>query len=566
MSVLNNWIAGVDYPLWGDKEEYKMMITEGYLLEGETPKQAYKRVSKSVAQRLGKPTLANAFFELIWNNWLCLASPVLANCGTQRGFPISCFGIHIDDSMDDIGRKVWEYLIMGKKGGGVGINFDDVRPAGSSITDIGKSSGTRPFIKLFDQAVVASKQGKVRKSAGSVNMNIRHGDFHSFLDMREPKGDIGLQCRNLQHTAIISDEFMEKVEAGEQKEQQLYLDLLHKRFEKGQPFIFYEGNANKQNPLAYVNNNLKVSMTNICTEIMLYTDPQHSFVCCLSSMNLARYDEWKDTDAIKLAIWFLDGVMEEFIDKAKMEEGFANAVRFARKSRPLGLGVLGWHSFLQSKNIPFISALSTGYTNTIFKKMKEQAEEASRELAEEYGEPIWCKGTGMRNSHLLAIAPTVSNSILSGSYSPGIEPCRANIFTQKTAKGSFSVKNPYLIELLEKKGMNTTEVWNQIKKDKGSVQNLDFLTEDEKKVFLNFEEINQIELVRQAGVRQKYIDQAQSLNLCFPKEVTPKFFYDVHMECWKVGIKSVYYVRTESILRADMMKDLEDQSCSSCDG
>ena len=349
----------------------------------------------------------------------------------------------------------------------------------------------------------------------------------------------------------------------------------------------YKGNVNKNNPEMYRHNGLKVFMTNICSEITLHTDESHSFVCCLSSMNLAKYDEWCNTDAAYYATMFLDGVMEEFIQKAKTMRGFENAVRSAEKGRALGLGVLGWHTYLQQRGLPFEGLAAQLETRRVFSHIKMEAERASRDMARTYGEPLWCRGFGMRNTHLIAIAPTVSNSKLSGNVSAGIEPWAANVFTEQSAKGTFIRKNPELERVLGKIGKNTREVWEQILVDGGSVQNLDFLDEwvyvngkmkevskvnvfetvDKlKDIFKTFKEINQLELVRQAALRQSYIDQSQSLNLAFPSEATPKWINQVHMEAWKLGVKTLYYMRTESVLRGDIATRAMDPDCVSCDG
>jgi ribonucleoside-diphosphate reductase alpha chain len=321
----------------------------------------------------------------------------------------------------------------------------------------------------------------------------------------------------------------------------------------------FKGNVNKNNPSAYKDNGLKVHMTNICSEITLHTDESHSFVCCLSSLNLAKYEEWKDTNLIYDSIWFLDGVMEEFIQKAKGKVGFANSVRSAEKGRALGLGVLGWHTYLQEKGIPFEGLLAQFETRRIFSQIKIESEQASMDLAKVYGEPLWCAGTGYRNTHLRAIAPTVSNSKLSGNVSPGIEPWAANVFTEQSAKGTFIRKNPTLLKLLRKHKINTQEIWDKILSDGGSVQNIEELDAirmqhdvPAKEVFKTFKEINQLELVNQAGLRQQYIDQSVSLNLAFPSVATPKWINQVHMEAWKRGVKTLYYTRTESVLRGDI--------------
>jgi len=569
----NEWIKGVDYPEWGDTDVYRKTIVGGYLLQGESPKDAYERVAKTVARRLYKPELAEVFFDYIWKGWLNLASPVLSNTGTDRGLPISCFGIDVADSIQDIGAKNLEMMMLAKHGGGVGVGINMIRPAGAKITGNGTSDGVVPFCKIYDSTILATNQGAVRRGAASVNINIEHPDFEEWLEIREPKGDVNRQSLNLHQCAVVGDKFMRRLEQGDKEARNRWSKLLRKRKATGEPYIMFKGNVNKNNPQAYKSNGLKVHMTNICSEITLHTDESHSFVCCLSSLNLSKYEEWKDTNLIYHATWFLDGVMEEFIQRAKGLRGFENAIRSATKGRPLGLGVLGWHTYLQNKGIPF-EGLSAQYeTRKIFSQIKIESERASRDLADVYGEPLWCVGTGMRNTHLRAIAPTVSNSKLSGNVSPGIEPWAANVFTEQSAKGTFIRRNPVLEVVLEENGLNTEKIWNQILADGGSVQGikeLDGITTGEwdeavKDVFKTFKEINQLELVRQAGIRQQYIDQSVSLNLAFPSEATPKWINKVHIEAWKQGVKTLYYTRTESVLRGDLAaKAMED--CVACDG
>jgi len=570
----NRWIKGQDYPEWADADVYKKTITGGYLYNGETPKDAYKRVAKTAAMRLKKPELEEKFFEYIWNGWLCLASPVLSNLGTERGLPISCFGIDVADSIQDIGKKNLEMMLLAKHGGGVGIGINQIRPAGSEITMNGTSDGVVPFCKIYDSTILATNQGAVRRGAASVNLSIEHKDWEDWLEIREPKGDVNRQSLNLHQCTIIGDKFMRKLAAGDKVARRKWGKLLQKRKATGEPYIMFKGNVNKQNPSMYKDNALKVFMTNICSEIVLHTDENHSFVCCLSSLNLAKYHEWKDTNLIYDSIWFLDGVLEEFIQKAKNRRGFENAVRFAEKSRALGLGVLGWHTYLQQLGFPFEGLLSQYETRRIFSQIKIESERASMALAETYGEPLWCVGTGFRNTHLRAIAPTVSNSKLAGNISPGIEPWAANVFTDQSAKGTFIRKNPTLVEELKKHNLNTDKIWDQILADGGSVQGikaLDKITVGEhdipiKEVYKTFKEINQLELVNQAGIRQQYIDQAVSLNLAFPSEVDPKWLNKIHLEAWKRGIKTLYYMRTESVLRGDIAKQAMDPNCLSCDG
>ena len=577
----NEWKKGIDYPNWGDTDVYRKTIVGGYLLMGESPKDAYLRVSNAIARRLYKPELAEQFFEYIWKGWLCLASPVLSNTGTDRGLPISCFGIDVADSINDIGNKNLEMMLLAKHGGGVGIGINMIRPAGAKITGNGTSDGVVPFCKIYDSTILATNQGSVRRGAASVNLNIEHADFDEWLEIREPKGDVNRQSLNLHQCAVVGDKFMRKLESGDQEARTRWSKLLQKRKATGEPYILFKGNTNKANPDAYKSNSLKVHMTNICSEITLHTDESHSFVCCLSSLNLAKYDEWKNTNLIYDATWFLDGVMEEFIQKAKNMKGFENAIRSAEKGRAIGLGVLGWHTLLQKKGIAFEGLLAQFKTREIFSKIKIESERASRKLAEIYGEPLWCVGTGFRNTHLRSVAPTVSNSKLSGNISPGIEPWAANVFTEQSAKGTFIRKNNELKKVLRKVGIDTKETWDKILEDGGSIQgikeldgwfydHLGRLTQEEgesvKNVYKTFKEINQLELVGQAGIRQDYIDQSVSLNLAFPAEAEPRWVNKVHFEAWKRGIKTLYYMRTESVLRGDIAAKAMDPNCISCDG
>jgi ribonucleoside-diphosphate reductase alpha chain len=582
------WEIGVDYPEWANTEIYVKTISKGYLQEGEKPKDAYWRVATAVAKRLGKPQLATKFFDYIWKGWLCLATPVLSNTGTDRGLPISCFGIDVGDSIFEIGNKNLELMLLAKHGGGVGVGINMIRPAGAKITGNGTSDGVVPFIKIYDSTILATNQGSVRRGAASVNIKIEHKDFEDFLEVREPKGDVNRQSLNLHQCVVVSDKFMKKLEEGDPEARRKWGKLLQKRKATGEPYIMFKGNVNKQNPDMYKKNGLKVHMTNICSEIVLHTDEQHSFVCCLSSLNLAKYDEWKDTDLVYTSTMFLDGVLEEFIQRAKNMRGFENAVRSAERGRALGLGVLGWHTYLQQKGIPFEGLPAQFETRKIFSQIKIESERASRDMAKEFGEPLWCKDFGMRNTHLRAVAPTVSNSKLSGNVSSGIEPWAANVFTEQTAKGTFIRKNPELERVLRKIGKNTKEVWDQILADGGSVLGLDFLDDycfidtkvvevkdiEEgnqykivpiKDVFKTFKEINQLDLVKQAGIRQQYIDQAVSLNLAFPAVAEPKWINQVHLEAWKQGVKTLYYMRTESVLRGDIAQQAMNPDCVSCE-
>jgi ribonucleoside-diphosphate reductase alpha chain len=506
----SNWEKGKDYPEWMN-EVSVATISKGYLMPGETPKTAYRRVADTIAKRLDRPDLANKFFRYMWKGWLNLASPVLSNTGNDKGLPISCFGIDTPDSIRGIGLTNAELMRLTSLGGGVGIGLSKVRGRGEKIGDgsTGQSEGIVPWAKIYDSTIIATNQGAVRRGAASVNLDINHPDIHEYLEIRRPKGDPNRQCLNLHQCVVIDDAFMQKLEYRDAEAMELWVKILKSRVETGEPYIMYGDNVNNANPPAYKKNNLDVSMTNICSEITLHTDDEHSFICCLSSVNLTKWHEWKNTDLVETAIYFLDGVLEEFLAKTSGRESLARAHRSAKKGRAIGLGVLGWHTFLQNERLPFASIAATSYTHQIFSDIKNKAEAASRKLADEYGEPIWCRGTGMRNTHVIAIAPTVSNSTIAGGVSAGIEPIPANVFTFNSAKGTFIRKNSALESYLEEKGANTEEVWDQIMKDKGSIANLpeDIMPADDKPIFLTFAEINQLHSIQQTvlSLLTKYI-------------------------------------------------------------
>ena len=469
-----DWTKGKNFPNWMD-EIGLSIISKGYLLPDEDVYGAFKRVSKAAARRLKRKDLQPFFYEAMVKNWLCLASPVLSNMGTERGMPISCFGIDTDDSIEGIALANSELMRLSSQGGGVGIGVSRIRGRGKSIRDNGVSEGVVPWVKIYDSTILATNQGSVRRGAASVNLNINHPDIEEFLMIRRPKGDVNRQCLNMHQCVVIDDEFMNKLEEREPKALKLWGEILKTRLETGEPYIMFEDNVNNANPEAYKKNNLHVSMTNICSEIALYTDELHSFICCLSSLNLARWDEWKDytfengMTLPELTCWFLEGVLQEFIDRSKNVKFMENTYRSALKGRAIGIGVLGWHTFLQEKGIPFAGLQANSYTRIMSQFIEEGALKASRDQAKEYGEPEWCKGTGLRHTHHLAIAPTVSNANISGGVSPSIEPIPANVFNLKTAKGTFIKKNPTLERLLESKGYNIDSIWEQIAKDKGSV-------------------------------------------------------------------------------------------------
>ena len=565
-----HWVKGKNYPEWADEVSLSI-LSKGYLLPDEDVFDAFRRVSKAAARRLKRKDLQPYFYEAIAKNWLCLASPVLSNLGTERGMPISCFGIDVGDSIEGIADANSELMRLTSQGGGVGIGMSRIRGRGKPIKDNGVSEGVVPWAKIYDSTILATNQGSVRRGAASVNLSINHPDIEEFLGIRRPKGDVNRQCLNLHQCVVIDDKFMNRVENRDPKALRLWGDILKTRLETGEPYIMFEDNVNNANPEAYKKNNLSVSMTNICSEISLYTDELHSFICCLSSLNLARWDEWKGykfengMTLPELTCWFLEGVLQEFIDRGKNMRFMENTIRSATKGRAIGIGVLGWHTLLQESGLPFVGIQASSLTRIIFKFIRDEAIKASQDQAKMYGEPEWCKGTGLRHTHHLAIAPTVTNANISGNVSPSIEPIPANVYNLKTAKGVFIKRNTSLENLLSRKGYNVDSVWDQILKDQGSVQGLPdyILTQEEKELFLTFKEINQLEIVKQAAIRQEYVDQAVSLNLTFDPNDTPKWISQVHREAHKLGIKTLYYLRTESVLRGDNLQRLSD--CVSCE-
>jgi len=566
----STWTKGKQYPVWMD-EMGLSTVSNGYLLPDEDVFDAFKRVSKAAARRLRRKDLQPLFYEAMVKNWLCLASPVFSNMGTERGMPISCFGIDVDDCIEGIAGANSELMRLSSQGGGVGIGVSRIRGRGKSIKDNGVSEGVVPWCKIYDSTILATNQGSVRRGAASVNLNINHPDIEEFLGIRRPKGDVNRQCLNLHQCVVVDDTFMNKLEDRDEKSLKLWGEILKTRLETGEPYIMFKDNVNDANPEAYKKHSLEVSMTNICSEIALYTDPLHSFICCLSSLNVSRWDEWKEfkfengMTLPELSCWFLEGVLQEFIDRAKNLKFMENTVRSAIKGRAIGVGVLGWHTLLQANNIPFVGIQANAMTRKIFGFIQEEVLKASRDQAVEYGEPEWCKGTGLRHTHHTAIAPTVSNAIISGGVAASIEPIPANVYNLKSAKGVFIKRNQILEKLLQEKGYNVDSVWDQILRDHGSVVGLPdyILTPEEKEIFLTFKEINQLEIVKQNAIRQEYIDQAISLNLSFDPNDTPKWISQVHREAWKLGVKTLYYLRTESVLRGDNLQRLSE--CISCE-
>ncbi|MDA3616800.1 ribonucleoside-diphosphate reductase subunit alpha [Polluticaenibacter yanchengensis] len=549
---------GLMEKLWWLNEESEQILNRGYLLKGETVEGAIKRVTEAAAKRLYKPELQAAFQEMIERGWMSLSSPIWANMGTERGLPISCFNVHVPDSIESITHKLGEVIMQTKTGGGTSGYFGDLRPRGGTVTDNGKSSGAVSFMKLFDTAMDTISQGGVRRGAFAAYLDIDHPDCEEFLQIK----NIGNPIQNLFFAVCVPDYWMQEMIDGDKEKRALWAKVLESRQQKGLPYIFFTDNVNRNKPQVYKDLNLPINASNLCSEIMLPSTLDESFICCLSSMNLELYDEWKDTEAVKLATFFLDAVLQEFIAKTEDNYYLAAANRFAKRHRALGLGVLGWHSLLQKKMIPFESLKAKQLTTEIFSHIKDRSDKATQELARIYGEPELLKGYGRRNTTTMAIAPTTSSSAILGQSSPGIEPFASNYFKAGLAKGNFMRKNKYLKTLLEEKGIDNEETWRSIMLNHGSVQHLKSLTDDEKAVFKTFKEISQLEIIQQASIRQKYVDQSQSLNLNIPAELPIKEVNRLLIEAWKLGIKTLYYQRSQSVSK-ELVTGLV--SCSSCE-
>jgi ribonucleoside-diphosphate reductase alpha chain len=567
-----NWIKGKDFYEWNDDISISI-LSQGYLLPHENLPMAFKRVAKATSKRLKRKDLQPYFIEAMEKNWLCLASPVLSNMGTERGLPISCFSNHVDDSIEGIASANSELMRLASQGGGVGMYVGEIRGRGENISGNGVSEGVVPWLKIYDSTTLATNQGSVRRGATAFYLDIDHKDIEEFLQIRRPKGDVNRQCLNSHHAVVITDTFMERVDNKDPKALKLWGEILKTRLETGEPYIMFKDNVNKANPEAYKKRGFDIKTSNICSEILLFTSPLHTFVCCLSSLNLARWEEWKDykfengMTLPELSCWFLEGVLQEFIDRAKNMRFMENSVRHAIAGRAIGIGVLGWHTLLQGKDLPFASIASTSLRKIIHKFIYDESIKASQDQAKLYGEPEWCKGTGLRHTHHIAIAPTVSNAHISGGVSPSIEPIPANVYNLKTAKGTFIKKNKQLETLLEKKGYNTPSIWEQILKDEGSVMNVPdyILNAEEKEIFLTFREISPMEVVKQTAAIYEWVDQGVSLNLTFDPNDSPKYISEVHKNAWKLGIKTLYYMRSASVLRGDNISR-DANECESCHG
>ncbi|ADY51818.1 ribonucleoside-diphosphate reductase, alpha chain [Pseudopedobacter saltans DSM 12145] len=544
--------------LWWLNEESEQILNRGYLLKGETPQKAIERIANAAAKRLYKPELAESFIEMISKGWMSLSSPIWANMGTERGLPISCFNVHVPDHIEGITHKLGEVIMQTKTGGGTSGYFGELRARGTAVTDNGKSSGAVSFMKLFDTAMDTISQGGVRRGAFAAYLDIDHSDIKEFLDIK----NIGNPIQNLFFGVCVPDYWMQDMIEGDREKRDVWAKVLECRQQKGLPYIFFSDNVNRFKPDVYKDKEMPIYASNLCSEIALPSSRDESFVCCLSSMNLELYDEWKDTGAVRLATFFLDAVMSEFIEKTEGNHYLQSANNFAKNHRALGLGVMGWHSYLQKNMIAFESLQAKQLTNTIFKDLQEKSLKASEELANIYGEPSLLKGYGRRNATLLAVAPTTSSSAILGQTSPGIEPYSSNYYKAGLAKGNFIRKNKYLRALLEEKGIDNEETWRTIMLNHGSVQHLTELTQEEKDIFKTFKELSQYEIILQASIRQKYIDQAQSLNINIPSNLPIKDVNNLIIEAWKLGVKTLYYQRSQSVSK-EFVSNLV--TCTSCE-
>ena len=539
---------------WLNKDS-RLFLERGYLTEGQTPEKRVRQIALKAQRTLGEDGFADKFEDYMKKGWYSLASPIWANYGLKRGLPISCFGSYIDDTMESILGKQAEVGMMTKMGGGTSAYFGALRPRGTEISAGGNSNGPVHFMELFETMTNVVSQSNVRRGSFASYMPIEHPDILEFLQIR----DDGNPIQSMSIGVTVSDKFMKEMLDGDKDKRKIWGKVVQKRYESGYPYIMFSDTVNKNKP----KESGKIYASNLCSEICLSTTEDASFVCCLSSMNLLHYEEWKETDAVQVLTKFLDTVIEEFIDKT---EGlpFMDAPRkFSMEQRALGIGVLGWHSFLQSKSVAFESLEAKMLTNQIFSHMETESLAASAEMAKTHGEPEKLKGSGRRNMTTQAIAPTTSSSFILGQVSPSIEPLNSNYFVKDLAKGKFTYKNPHLKEVLKAHGNDYADVWKSILVTGGSVQHLMFLSDHEKDVFKTFGEISQKEVILQTGIRQKYIDQSQSINLMIHPKTPPRDTNQLLIYAWEQGVKTLYYHRGTNPSQ-ELSRNL--LTCTSCEG
>ncbi|WP_298329522.1 ribonucleoside-diphosphate reductase subunit alpha [uncultured Dokdonia sp.] len=550
-------------------ENSRKFLGAGYLSPGVSPEQRIREVADRAEDILGMPGFSDKFYGYMSEGFYSLASPVWSNFGKERGLPISCFGSHISDDMGNILYTQSEVGMMSKLGGGTSGYFGKIRPRGADVKNNGQASGSVHIMQLFESMVDVVSQGSVRRGRFSPYLPIEHADIEEFLEI----GTEGNSIQELTHGVTVTNEWMEEMIAGDSAKRALWAKVLQSRGEMGYPYIFFTDNANNGAADVYKDKDHKIYASNLCTEIMLPSNDDWSFVCVLSSVNVLHYDKWKDTDAVETMVYFLDAVITEFLEKLERYRDsdsredrqtflfMERAYNFAKANRSLGLGVLGWHSLLQSRMLPFNSQEAFNLNSEIFKVIKEKSYKASEELAETFGEPEVLKGYGRRNATLNAVAPTTSSAFILGQVSQGIEPIWSNIYVKDIAKIKTTIKNPFLVELLEEKGMNTTDVWRSIRDMDGSVQHLEFLSENEKDTFKTYSEIDQMDIIYQAANRQNHIDQGQSVNIIVHPEMPVKEINKIHVTAWKLGLKSLYY--QHSMNAAQKFKQKKD--CASCE-
>ena len=551
-------------------ENSRKFLAAGYLGEGLCAEERIANIAKRAEGILQMPGFADKFYYYMSEGYYSLASPVWSNFGKARGLPISCFGSHIDDDIGNILYTQSEVGMMSKLGGGTSGYFGKIRPRGAAIKNNGEASGAVHIMRLFESMVDVVSQGSVRRGRFSPYLPIDHADIMEFLEI----GSEGNPIQELTHGVTVTNDWMQDMIDGDVEKRTVWAKVLQSRGEMGYPYIFFTDNANNGAADVYKDKKLPIYASNLCTEIMLPSNHDWSFVCVLSSINLLHYDKWKDTDAVQTMVYFLDAVITEFLEKLESYKNspdredqqtflfMERAYNFAKENRALGMGTLGWHSLLQSKMLPFDSQQAYDLNSEVFKTLKEYSYKASENLAEKFGEPELLKGYGRRNATLNAIAPTTSSAFILGQVSQGIEPIWSNIYVKDIAKIKTTIKNPFLIKLLKEKGMDTQEVWRDIRDRDGSVQHLDFLSENEKETFKTYSEIDQLVIIYQAANRQNHLDQGQSLNIIVHPDTPTKEINKIHITAWKLGLKSLYY--QHSMNAAQKFK--QKKECASCEG
>ena len=557
---LNRVEAQHKEPFYWLNEDSRAFLDEGYLIEGVTAEERVREIAERAEEILDDDGFADKFYDYMSRGFYSLASPVWSNFGLDRGLPISCFGSYMEDNMESILYTQAEVGEMTKLGGGTSGYFGEIRPRGSLITNNGKSNGSYSFTELFDTIINVVSQGETRRGQFAGYIDVEHDDLDEWLNIKT-EGD---PVQDIYYGVIIGDDWFRAMVDGDEEKRETWAEIIEARINIGVPYIIFRDNMNEGKPQVYKDKGYEINASNLCTEIALPATPDESFVCCLSSMNALHYDEWKDTDAVETLTRFLDTVMEEFIQEAEGTQFMDRPVRFAKRHRAIGIGVLGWHSYLQSEMIPFDSMEAMEKNEAIFRTIKERSYEESRRLADEFGEPEVLEGYGRRNATTMSVAPTKSSSVILGQVSPSIEPLKSNYFVRDGAKLKSTQKNRFLEAILKQRGRDEREVWDSIAQNDGSVQHLDCLTDEEKEVFKTFAEIPQMAIINQAAQRQKHIDQAQSLNVSIdPSEVSVKEINQLYIEAWKKGVKSLYYQHSVNAAQKFSRDILECKACES---